>query len=375
MRLVQKISEYATDIIKHPLEIMLVLGLSTAIGCQSINTSKPQYLENPVITQVKSPIIKYVENNLRELPGDYQPKYSTTTHRSIKMSKELGATAQDYNILDDIIEYGVDKVEEYITEKGYNAIQVLNIIGNVVDEYSDDTGERSHPLLIKALYNRNLDCDKKSLLYKAIGETMNLPMHMMYIPEHVFIRLYCGEDYIDWETTANDFFNYKFEWFKDKINKHYPKQLNQEEILAIQFLNRGISWMFQKDITGLDYIRILFDYDMAIELFPEFWDAHYYKAIYLMNDNKSDKAINEFSTAINLWKNDVISHNYRGLCYIKEGEYVKAIEDFNKAIELKEDFWQAFSNRAMAYSEIGEHKKSAEDLNESLRLRDREKDK
>ena len=101
--------------------------------------------------------------------------------------------------------------------------------------------------------------------------------------------------------------------------------------------NRGNAKLALGDIAGayLDYLaasRIDPKYLIAIRNIAVY---HYNKGLSLMEENKCDRAIEEFSAALDIDKNLCRASSNRGSCFSRVGQHDKAIGDFTSAIGKK----------------------------------------
>ena len=98
-----------------------------------------------------------------------------------------------------------------------------------------------------------------------------------------------------------------------------------------------------------DYDRAIADYNMAIQLKPEFAEAYNDRGFAYYLKGNSDRAIADFTRAIELRPNYPKAYNSRGVIYMAGGYgSAKAVADFDQAIALQPDFRYAYINRANA---------------------------
>ena len=81
-----------------------------------------------------------------------------------------------------------------------------------------------------------------------------------------------------------------------------------------------------------------------------------------------ESAIADYDMAIQLRPDYAIAYNDRGVVKGKLGEYKAAIEDYDKAIDLKPDYAMAYNNRGMARSALRQHEAAIEDYNIAIDL-------
>ena len=126
--------------------------------------------------------------------------------------------------------------------------------------------------------------------------------------------------------------------------------------------DRGISY---KEKGELD--RALKDFNKALELNPDFAEAHNNRGKVYRNMGDLSKAFDDYNTAIQLNPDFAEAHNNRGVAYGIKGRVDEAIEDFNTAIGLNSAFADAYCNRGNAYLLKGEIDKAIEDYSRSIK--------
>ncbi len=82
----------------------------------------------------------------------------------------------------------------------------------------------------------------------------------------------------------------------------------------------------------------------AIEIQPNFENAHYNLGMLFEKLREFQKAINCYERAIKIDPNYADAHNNLGLTFIRLREYQKAIGSFKKAIQLNPNHASAHSN-------------------------------
>jgi regulator of sirC expression with transglutaminase-like and TPR domain len=325
-------------------KIAVPAGMALALtltGCQSLEQN---------IGQKYSRSALQIETR-RSFPSAYSPRYDTTTHHLLLIEEEFGFEASVFNKLDEIIGKARENIPKTNILSEENVRSILTSIGNVLNEY--DSGKLNQPLLSQSLLNNNLDCDVRSMLYMAVCESINLPVQLMYVPEHVYIRVPVHGSHIAWETTSNrQLDESKFD--KKFSNTLYPIVMDARKLMAAVYDNMGLAWLKNTEpLTGLDFFYAEKNISKAIELFPDFWDAHYNMATLYMDQKENLKSLREFSNSIILWDSDAITYNQRGIILKRLNRADEAIADFSKAIMLKPDFKTAYLNRSLEYSEKG----------------------
>jgi len=95
------------------------------------------------------------------------------------------------------------------------------------------------------------DCDTQSLIYVAMGELLELPIYMVEVPGHNFIRFDDGTHRLNWDANTRESIDdedYASTWgVTDATRAYYLRSMSADEVLAYwrtistQRLNREIS--------------------------------------------------------------------------------------------------------------------------------------
>lgn len=225
-----------------------------------------------------------------QIKKNYQPKYNTTTHYIIK---EIQKESPYINLktLDNVIDESKKIVKENYKGDPYNtkeAKQLMEKIGNLIYRQFPEA-EETHP------------CYTRSLAYLAVSEINKLPIRMVLVPNHLFLR-----------------------WDPDGMHKQtsYSQKGVPEEAKDYLTIEKNPSsnagdfnWdpNFLKSIEDLNY-EYLFTKEVA------FRDKEIEEGIYLKNLNK----------------NELLSVVYAEESFhlFEKGFYDKALKNANKSLEL-----------------------------------------
>jgi tetratricopeptide (TPR) repeat protein len=98
-----------------------------------------------------------------------------------------------------------------------------------------------------------------------------------------------------------------------------------------------------------EYDRAIADYNMAIQLKPDYAEAYNDRGFAYYLKGNGERAIADYTRAIELRPDYPKAYNSRGVVYMAGGYgRAKAVADFDRAIALKPDFRYAYINRANA---------------------------
>ena len=129
------------------------------------------------------------------------------------------------------------------------------------------------------------------------------------------------------------------------------------------YFNKGVAKAQSNDFKGA-----IVDFNMAIELNPQFAEAYYNRgsAKFRLQDNKS--AIEDFNKAISINPTFTQAYYNRGVVKVQLQDYRGALPDFNKTIELQSDFADAYLNRGLMKIVLGTKESGCADLNKASAL-------
>ena len=129
-------------------------------------------------------------------------------------------------------------------------------------------------------------------------------------------------------------------------------------------------WGYTKSELG-QYESAIADYDMAIQLRPDYAIAYNDRGVVKGKLGEYDAAIADYDEAIHLAPDLVIAYNNRGSAKFVLKQYNAAITDYDEAIHLKPDYAMAYYNRGNAKTSLGRVSEAAQDFQTALVLAER----
>ena len=332
-------------------------------------------LSVPLITlflQYSTPVRTEETDKIKE----YEPRYETLAHERLDIESAYKTPVKAYKILDDIISQAKDKIKQ---KQDYSKSDIATVFETIDSIFKEKGFEnKGGSLLGEGLAEKKLDCDRYSFVYLAIAEEMNLPIHAVYVPSHVFVRW--DEDKkpnpFNWETKlsktiTNEEYVRRYNVSRENSEKsNYLENLTREEIMAVSYLATGNAFSKEKKLNeakknykkaiklnpGIcitysnkasifekkgDLATAISLYKKAAEINPA-REKYYYKLGTLFKEqNKTEEAIEYFTLAlenvsfempgISSFPGLTDSYLQRGIAFKKKGEFKKALEDFNRA--------------------------------------------
>ena len=210
----------------------------------------------------------------------------------------------------------------------------------------------------------------------AIAETLNLPIVGVLARHHMFVRWDpdgehdamdplnpVNEHDFNWETTkgkpkTDDYYRSKDNIADDSIIQGvYLNNLNRDDMLAIQYVNRGFAFMDKRDNN-----RAIGEFNKAIKLNSQYSAAYHNKGVALARIDNIEEAMEEIDKAIDLDPNSARSYTSMGMILHHNGKYKEAIKEFNEAIRSDPEYPVAHLVRGKAWEKMGEQDKADEDF-------------
>jgi tetratricopeptide (TPR) repeat protein len=109
-------------------------------------------------------------------------------------------------------------------------------------------------------------------------------------------------------------------------------------------------------------------YTQAIELYPEFQEAYYYRGIAYRFVDQPELAVADYDQAISLGPRDAPAYHLRGLTVGTLGDFERAIEDYTAAIEIDPSEPEYYVGRGVAYGTLVQVPEALADFDQALTL-------
>ena len=148
--------------------------------------------------------------------------------------------------------------------------------------------------------------------------------------------------------------NYKFKALSSEEDNKYP---------SLELVKLG-NHAFQRG----DYNKAIEDYDEAIKLDPNYFEAYNNRGLAWAKLEEYNKAIDDFTKAIKLNPKLADAYYNRGIAWYELKEYNKAIADYGKAIKLNPKLADAYYNRGIAWYELKKYDKAIDDFTKAIKL-------
>jgi protein O-mannosyl-transferase len=130
----------------------------------------------------------------------------------------------------------------------------------------------------------------------------------------------------------------------------------------------GFSLRADSEKTKGDFSAAIGDYNQAVLLNPEFYEAlcnrgYVYKAL-----GDLPAALTDFNVAISMHPEFADAYNNRGGILYAQQDFQSAILDFTKALEIKPAYLEAYTNRGWTYFGLNNTKAALEDYNKAIAI-------
>jgi tetratricopeptide (TPR) repeat protein len=135
--------------------------------------------------------------------------------------------------------------------------------------------------------------------------------------------------------------------------------------LAVVLASRGVAY----DIKG-DTDRAIDDFDTAIRLYPDYGKTYIYRGVAWAKKRDFNRASVDFTDAIGRDPSDAfLALSNLGNVDEEIGEHDRAIENYRRAIELNPGYVPAYYSRAGAYYAKGDYDQAIEDYGRAIGLK------
>jgi len=221
------------------------------------------------------------------------------------------------------------------------------IFGRLGIRASADLKDPCNLLPSRVLERKQGYCVGIAALYLSLAEKLNLPIHAVATPSHVFLRYDDGATRINIETLQGGADVPDEQYVREQkipgksIRRGtFMRNLTMEKFMAQVHNNLGVIYSERKD-----YSEAAAEYERALDLDPDFPAALYNYGNDLLKNRSYRRAARLFSKSLRLYPTDVWALNNRGLAYLKMEKREKARRDFERALGIDPGFERARKNR------------------------------
>ena len=129
------------------------------------------------------------------------------------------------------------------------------------------------------------------------------------------------------------------------------------------FFNKGIAYKAKGETD-----KAIAEYRRALELAPDYAEAHNNLGNLLKDQKKYDEAIVHFESSIRVFPDNPTTHNNLGTVFAMKGNVNKAAVYFAKAVRLKPTYIDARQNLGLAYQQQERFNVAEKELGEVLQM-------
>ena len=162
----------------------------------------------------------------------------------------------------------------------------------------------------------------------------------------------------------------------DSIIHLYSKKDFEQAIKKIDFINQQYPNVpFIYNIAGACYIALgnvkvaVKMFKFAIQIKPDYAEAHKNLGITFANQKKYDNSIKSLLVAISLNPSYFDAYYYLGNTYKDLTQFDNAVESYEKAISLKPDFAEAYNNLGNTYKDLTQFDNAVESYEKAISLK------
>jgi len=194
---------------------------------------------------------------------------------------------------------------------------------------------------------RFMDCDVRCFVYLAIGQATSMPIHLVLLPTHAFVRVSIGDgaiSYVNWDVTSgtetsDDYF--RRQYHVSTLNQQqrlYMADLTPPELLGYYLYCRA---MWQADMSPPRRVTEAADLKVSIDKYPQF-DlsrnelAWLYLSVPGLRKGTTQETLKLALSALAISPEDPTITDTVACAYAEFGDFDKAISYENEALRLND---------------------------------------
>jgi len=296
-----------------------------------------------------------------------QNDLQTIAHEFIQMDKDAGLN-YPHEAVEKLLNTVIAECANRISLNNHQPEKVLSTIHETLKnmgfiyKYQPSDQPHDNTMLLDFL-EKKINCRGYSTLYIALGQALNLPLVMVQVPKHVFIRWQLDNDScINWETTAGLSLNDEEYINKHRISPHaidngvFLKNLDINGIYGTYYFSRSLIHKKKQE-----YKDALTDLNRAIDFNPKSLVYHLQKIdIYI---SMAKKIINLPGGPITL--KVVLKERITNESQSILKEALDELENIEK-LNLDPNYPSLYSKRANIYFWIGDIERCLDLINENI---------
>jgi Flp pilus assembly protein TadD len=124
--------------------------------------------------------------------------------------------------------------------------------------------------------------------------------------------------------------------------------------------------------TYLDQNRVdkaINEFTAALKIMPDYANAHYNLGTAYAKQNRLREAVTEFKAALRISPDYAEAHNNLGVAYADQNRLLEAVAEFNAALRIKPDYAEAHNNLGIAYGVQNRLREAVAEFNAALRIK------
>jgi len=213
-------------------------------------------------------------------------------------------------------------------------------------------------------------CVMYSFVYLAMAERLQLPLHAVTVPQHVFVRYETPTERINIETTRDGVIASDTDYvMKQNIARGcitdgvYLRSFSRREFIGILVHNRAVHAAKEDRLDAA-----LRDLELAAYILPRDPEVLFNRARVFEQQGDTGRAFEDYNRALKWNPNHVQSLLFRARLHSGRGEQVRAFRDCYKAVKLAPNNLAARCARGSAYLMLGNLPKAEMDFEAAKKL-------
>jgi len=271
------------------------------------------------------------------LPDEEIPLGKTLVHISSTIGADLTGVPVDSAAVKKEISRLAGKLSDALGEERSprEVISALNRILFVEEGFIYDcvAGNPDNYLLHRVIARRRGNCLGLTALYLLLAERLSLPLHIVYVPSHCFVRYEDAGARINIETGEKG-----AEWEDERYLREfqltrkwpYMRSLGRKEMIAVYLKSLGAA--YSRKGREDHALRL---YREAAAFYPGLPDVYFNAGVSFQKKGMLDEAIVQYRRALDLDSDLAVARDNIGVALAKKGLFPEALAEARMAASLR----------------------------------------